>query len=271
MATSDILAELNTAMLKIMEDINAGDGTVRNLAQLTEVSLTGEGVFDVLMRAGKLHIQEEFDNNRIVNNDYAQTYLGMMQGAMQSAIQFLVAWDKADLEKTNIAATTVATLNQSLLSAQQVILTEQQGLLSEQQAKLAVAQINLYNQKTVTELAETTTTLPAGITPGGDLANIVPYAPVKVAGIKGANRDVALEQRAGYMRKAQNDLIKVSTGHVDMLVSSGSATNVGDYTADLLELLRTGAPTASFPASSLLSIAVTDAASLRPSDADSVD
>ncbi|MDC0644069.1 hypothetical protein OAP32_00665 [Crocinitomicaceae bacterium] len=257
MATSDILAELNTAMLKIMEDINAGDGTVRNLAQLTEVSLTGEGVFDVLMRAGKLHIQEEFDNNRIVNNDYAQTYLGMMQGAMQSAIQFLIAWDKADLEKTNIAATTVATLNQSLLS--------------EQQAKLAVAQINLYNQKTVTELAETTTTLPAGITPGGDLTNIVPYAPTKVAGIKGANRDVALEQRAGYMRKAQNDLIKVSTGHVDMLVSSGSATNVGDYTADLLELLRTGAPTSSFPASSLLSIAVTDAASLRPSDADSVD
>lgn len=258
MANQELISELSIALkAQLIELQNNNEGKVKRLQQLTETTLTGDGVFDKLMAAGKLHIQEELENDRIVKTDYAQTYLGLMQASMQTAVSFLVAWDKAELDKIALATQSLNNLIQSELVDAQVRLNE--------------AQILLYKQKVITEISEVATSMPAEFTAGGDLANIVPYAPVKIAGAKGANRDVSLEQRAGYMRKAQNDLIKVATGHVDMLVSSGSATNVGDYTRDLLELLQTGGATPSFPVSSLLSIAVTDAATLRPGDADSVD
>jgi hypothetical protein len=94
------------------------------LEKLTTVSLEGAGAFDVLMRATKLHLTEEYDAGRITGNEYATVYLGAVSAVLQTSIQFL---------------------------------------LNEQQAHQIVAEVGLIRQKTVTELAETDDNLPIGL------------------------------------------------------------------------------------------------------------
>ena len=280
--TREALERALTALLGSIEDDVAK--TELSMDKLTTVNLSGTGVFDKLMRTATLHIQAEFDADRIRGTDYATVYLGMMQACLQTATAFLIEWEKVTLEKANLLTSILANLNQADFVEAQKLLTEAQSLETAaktlateaktentvKERDLIDSQVALYNQKVITELAEVCTQLPA-VTPGSSMRTVVPYAPTKVLGSKGASRDVNLEQRAGYQRKAQNDLIQMATGHVDMLVSSGSATNVGQYTADLLKLLQTGGATPSFPATSLLTKAVTDVAALKPNEIDSAD
>ena len=46
---------------------------------LTEATLGGNGVFDVLMRANKAHLESEFQKNRIKGPEYSQVYLGSFE------------------------------------------------------------------------------------------------------------------------------------------------------------------------------------------------
>ena len=66
-----------------------------SLADLTQVDLAGEGVFDKLMAAVDLHIQREFRGNRITGDQYAKVYTEVMTGVLGSSVQFLLAKDQA--------------------------------------------------------------------------------------------------------------------------------------------------------------------------------
>jgi len=94
------------------------------LKTLTTASIEGSGVFDVLMKAVKLHLQEEYNEGRITGQDYSNVYLGSMTAALQTATQFL---------------------------------------LNEQQVHQINAQIGLIRQQTVTELANTDDSIPNGL------------------------------------------------------------------------------------------------------------
>lgn len=94
------------------------------LEQLTTVSLTGSGAFDVLMRATKQHLKEEYDAQRITGQEYSTVYLGALSAVLQTATQFL---------------------------------------LNEQQVQKINAEIGLVRQQTVTELSNTDDTLPMGL------------------------------------------------------------------------------------------------------------
>ncbi|RLB94505.1 MAG: hypothetical protein DRH26_01075 [Deltaproteobacteria bacterium] len=116
------------------------------IESLTSGTIAGQGVFDVLMRVAKLHLKEEFDENRITGNDYANVYVGSMAAVLQTATQFL---------------------------------------LNEQQVYKLNADIGLVRQQTVSELANTDDNIPIGLgfnhlpkditpipsvpSPGGDL------------------------------------------------------------------------------------------------------
>jgi len=94
------------------------------LEALTQVNLKGSGAFDKLMRATKLHLQEEYEAQRITGAEYSQVYLGALTAVLQSSIQFL---------------------------------------LNEQQVNRINAEIGLIRQQTVTELAQTEDNIPAGL------------------------------------------------------------------------------------------------------------
>lgn len=97
-----------------------------SITDLTHATLDGHGVFDVLMRATKAHLDQEWTQGRIKGNEYATIYLGALQQTMQSAIQFLLNKDKTSLEIE----------------------------LAEQTKEKIIAETNLLIQKTITEKAQ---------------------------------------------------------------------------------------------------------------------
>ncbi len=50
----------------------------------------GSGVFDKLMSAINKNIEIQFEADRLTGEDYANVYLGAMQAAMQSSMQFVL-------------------------------------------------------------------------------------------------------------------------------------------------------------------------------------
>lgn len=104
--------------------------TTLTVHDLTQASLEGTGVFDVLMRANKAHLDAEFSKNRIKGPEYSTVYLGALQSVMQTALQFLLQRDRNVLE--------AQLLEQQILIAQQGVLKAQAEvrLINAQIAKL---------------------------------------------------------------------------------------------------------------------------------------
>ncbi len=94
------------------------------ISKLTTIDLNGTGAFDVLMRAVKGHLQEEYDQGRIVGKEYATVYIGAITAVLQTASQHLV---------------------------------------NEQMANKTAAELGLIRQKTVTELSNTCDSIPVGL------------------------------------------------------------------------------------------------------------
>lgn len=72
------------------------------VSDLTQAITNGSGIFDVLMKATKAHLDEEFKQNRLKGSEYATVYLGAMQSTMQTALAFLLQKEKAGLEAENL-------------------------------------------------------------------------------------------------------------------------------------------------------------------------
>lgn len=131
------------------------------LALLTEGSLSGDGVFDVLMNATKAHLESEYAKNRIRGPEYSQVYLASMQAVLQQATAFLLTKDKAANEAAMVAAQ-IALLEQqrlnaiaehNVLLAQKCKLDAEYDVLMEQKLKSA-AENQLLVQKVITERAQ---------------------------------------------------------------------------------------------------------------------
>lgn len=60
-------------------------------SQITDGDIEGPGVFDLMMKAGKAHLIEEFENNRITGAQYTEAYIALIQTAMDRATSFILA------------------------------------------------------------------------------------------------------------------------------------------------------------------------------------
>ena len=135
--------------------------TVQNLSQAT---LEGNGVFDVLMRANKAHLEAEFAKNRIKGPEYATVYLGSLTQVMQTSLQFLLAQKKEELDaqllEKQIALTEQQRLNaiaeNAVLVAQECKLRAEFDLIMANILK-ANQETALLSQKVATERAQVTT------------------------------------------------------------------------------------------------------------------
>lgn len=95
-------------------------------ADLTTKTVGGTGVFDVLMSAAAAHLEAEFAKNRIKGTEYSEVYLGAMTQVLQTATQFLLTKQKADLE--------------AQLLVKQIALVEQQRINAVTENTVLVAQ-----------------------------------------------------------------------------------------------------------------------------------
>lgn len=110
------------------------------LADLTQITVEGMGAFDVLMRANKAHLEQEFNKGRIKGAEYATVYLGSLQPVLQAALGFLLQKDKTALE--------------AQLIQQQILLAEAQVAKMTLEGQLVTAEIAKANASVLLVQAE---------------------------------------------------------------------------------------------------------------------
>lgn len=171
------------------------------LTELTTGTLDGAGVFDALMRANKVHLQNEFDKGRIRGPEYATVYLGALQSVMQTAVAYLLQSQKVTLEAQLIEQQI------ELIRQQRVNLLDDLTTNTAQRSKLA-SELTLLAQKTITEKAQ------------------VESAGVATDSVIGRQKAVYAGQAEGYIRDAEQKAaqIMVQTWNTRML-SDSDVTN----------------------------------------------
>lgn len=182
------------------------------LAELTTTTLNGTGVFYVLMRANKAHLDDEFTKGRIKGPEYATVYLGSLDTVMNAALQFLLQKDKTSLEAQLLEQQVLKSQQEVLqIQAQVALLTQQKAnaiiegtVLTATECKLraeydvliltkdkTAQETNLLLQKVVTERAQVTAL-------GVDADSVV-----------GKQKALYSAQTAGFTRDAEQKAAKV--------------------------------------------------------------
>lgn len=117
------------------------------ISDLTQATMNGTGVFDVLMRANKAHLESEFAKNRIKGSEYATVYLGSLESVMTAALTFLLQKQKTALEAQLIEQQIILAGVEVIKANAAVLQIEAQTALAQQQrlntiAELAIIQAN---------------------------------------------------------------------------------------------------------------------------------
>lgn len=175
------------------------------IADLTQASLEGTGVFDVLMRANKAHLEAEYAKGRIKGSEYATVYLGSLESVMNTALQFLLQKDQAELQAQLIAKqiekldkeidlvvqqTENAAIEAEVLHAQKCKLQAEFDVLVQSRLKTS-AEVTLLSQKVQTEKAQT-------VGAGVDADSVI-----------GRQKDLYAAQTAGFQRDAEQKTAKL--------------------------------------------------------------
>ena len=144
--------------------------TTLNITELTTGDTTGNGVFDVLLKSVKAHLDQQFTAGRIKGPEYATVYLGSLDLAMQTGLAFVLQQRKNDLEAQLLEKQILQATAQTALVTEQTANAVLEGLvLTAQKCKLqaefdllqttnlkAIEEKTLLVQKTLTEKAQIT-------------------------------------------------------------------------------------------------------------------
>ena len=148
--------------------------------------IDGTGIFDVLMTAMELRLDDQFNKGRITSTDFANVYLGLTQSVLQQAIAYTLgvqqADKQADLISEQIVASTATTVRNDSIAVEQVDKLE--------------AEETLLTQKYLTEIAQTVDS-----TSGGP----------PVTGIIGKQKTLYEKQAEGFTRDAEQKAMKAFT------------------------------------------------------------
>lgn len=193
--------------------------TQLSIAEFTNASTPAgaEGVFDVLMKAVKVHLDSEFSKNRIKGPEYATVYLGSMDLAMQHAMAFLLNQRKNDLEAELLrkqgllvdAQTANAVLEGKVLVAQECKLRAEFDLTTATITKTN-QEVALLAQKVATEKAQVTSM-------GVDEDSVV-----------GRQKGLYAAQTAGFKRDAEQKAAKVMIDTWNVRRTTDDATVADD-------------------------------------------
>lgn len=195
------------------------------LPELTEAKITGTGVFDVLMRATKAHLDAEFTSNRIKGTEYATVYLGSLESVLRASLDFVLQNRKATLEAELLEKQIALVAQQGLnavtenlvLQAQKCKLDAEFDLLVGQKDRNAT-EITLLTQKILTERAQTSST-------GVDADSVV-----------GRQKALYAAQTSGFTRDAEQKAAKIlaDTWNVRRTTDDGTSANDTNMLSDVV-------------------------------------
>ena len=187
------------------------------LDDLTTATIDGPGVFDVLMRANKAHLESEFTKGRIKGPEYATVYLGSLEAVLKASLEWLLQRDKVNQEvKLLTEQTANAVLEGKVLVAQECKLRAEYDVLMLTKQK-TIEETNLLLWKTNTEKAQTTS---------GSASN---------DSVIGKQKELYAAQTAGFARDAEQKAAKalIDTWNVRRTTDEGlmaDPAQLGDAT-----------------------------------------
>ena len=210
------------------------------ISELTTAEVAGTGVFDVLMRSAKSHLDQQFKDGRIKGPEYATVYLGSLELAMQTGLAFVLQQRKNDLEaqlldkQLLLADKELVKADAAIaqLTAQTALVTQQTAnaviegeVLTAQKCKLqaefdftqaqtlkSAQELALLTQKTATERAQITAL-------GVDADSVV-----------GRQKDLYMAQTSGFARDAEQKAAKLMVDTWSVRRTTDEATLATDIT-----------------------------------------
>jgi len=123
--------------------------------EVTNTGKDGAGMFDVLMSSVETHLESQFAKNRISGTDYANVYLGSLQSALASSIQFVLGADVADAQAHLIEQQILTEEQNTLKVTADTALVNAQKLLTDEELAKITAETSLIAQKELTEFQNT--------------------------------------------------------------------------------------------------------------------
>ena len=165
-----------------------------NVTDLTEVSLDGNGVFDVLMRATVAHLQEEFKTGRITGANYTNVYLNGLQAVLQQSVAYTLQKQQSDKQIELITAQIALQEAQvRQVDAETSKAAKEEALLDEQILR-AVQETAVSTNRVRTEQAKTYDTIDD----------------VEVGGSVGKQIKLYQAQTDGFKRDAEQKAAKIA-------------------------------------------------------------
>lgn len=164
-----------------------------NIPDLTEQSLTGAGVLDALLTTIKLHLDREFQEERIKGNEYANAYVQLVSAALNAAVQYAVSKPESEAKVADMEALRPSTV-----------------LASEKNVVKIETEKELIRAKLMTEIAQTM-----------DVIEWTPGQPISVLGVIGKQKALYEEQKQGYVKDAIIKAAKIyaDTAHLQLNVN----------------------------------------------------
>ena len=109
--------------------------------QITDGTLTGNGIFDTWMRALGAHLKREYAEQRITGDEYAKAYIALMNNLLNAAVGFLTQDAQLAMAKEKLAYELQLLDAQVNLANKELALKDKDLALKEKQVALAEAQL----------------------------------------------------------------------------------------------------------------------------------
>lgn len=178
---------------------NTAVSTALNIDELTTGSLTGTGVFDVLLQTLRLHLDREFTSGRITGTAYATVYSQALTSFLGQATAYCLSKAKLALELQQLAEqVTILQLQQAKLTAETSLVESQQSQVEAETAKV---------------LYETTYVLPENV------KVIKNQQDQLIAQTNKVTTDTVISIKQGHLTDAQTCQVKAETNKVNAEVT----------------------------------------------------
>ena len=109
--------------------------------QITDGTLTGNGIFDTWMRALGAHLKREYAEQRITGDEYAKAYIALMNNLLNAAVGFLTQDAQLAMAKEKLAYELQLLDAQVSLANKELAIKDKDLALKEKQVALAEAQL----------------------------------------------------------------------------------------------------------------------------------
>lgn len=146
--------------MTVIIDNTLPDGNL-NISELTEATLDGNGVLDVLLQTMRLHLDREFKDNRITGTAYATVYAQSIAVFLQQAIAYSLSKAKLSLELQHLKEQVDLvklqqdqTIAQTNKIAADTVVAIKQGHLTDAQTCQVKAETNRINAEVALRLPE---------------------------------------------------------------------------------------------------------------------